>query len=190
MLKHFMIAACALAFAAAAAAQQQPDVDELRSLTSSVLASLGGAKEEPETRPGDLKIIVEQAIAEGRSDEYLDALINEAAEKGEIEVPAGMRTTEGKVDTKVLLASLVRKSMGDPEGDAETLTATLLDEADGAAGAEGERFYVVVAGDSLAALAKRFYGDPFAYEKIFLANTDQIGDPDTILIGQRLVIPR
>lgn len=49
--------------------------------------------------------------------------------------------------------------------------------------------YVVRPGDSLAAIAFRFYGSTGAYVKIYQANRDQIFDPSVILVGQKLRIP-
>ena len=51
--------------------------------------------------------------------------------------------------------------------------------------------YTVVAGDSLSAIAKKFYDDAGAYMKIYEANKDVIGDnPDLIQPGMELVIPK
>lgn len=55
--------------------------------------------------------------------------------------------------------------------------------------AGGERFHEVVKGDTLSALAKKYYGDGNKYMKIFDANKDQLKDPDKIKVGQRLRIP-
>ena len=52
-----------------------------------------------------------------------------------------------------------------------------------------EQWYVVVAGDSLSKISKRFYGDANRWQKIFDANRDQIKDPDLIKPGQKLKIP-
>ena len=49
--------------------------------------------------------------------------------------------------------------------------------------------YVVVAGDSLSKIAKRFYGDAKQWRKIHAANPE-IKNPDLIHPGQRLKIPR
>jgi nucleoid-associated protein YgaU len=51
------------------------------------------------------------------------------------------------------------------------------------------RVYEVVSGDTLSKIAKRFYGDPAQYMKIFEANRDQLKDPDRIQIGQKLKVP-
>lgn len=179
-----MLAAAAL-LAPAASAQEAAD-DEMRALTSNVLAGLRGAEPEAEEEaPRDLGALVQQALQEGQSDDYLEALVAEAADQGEIEVPDAMRTTEGAVDTRTLLASLVSQSEQAQSGD-DVVEAV---EADAGAGAE-PRYYIVVSGDSLAGIAQRFYGDALAYEQIFAANTDQLESPDRISPGQRLVIPQ
>lgn len=49
--------------------------------------------------------------------------------------------------------------------------------------------YSVVSGDTLSKIAKRFYGDANAYNKIFEANRDQLSDPDKIKVGQVLRLP-
>ncbi len=49
--------------------------------------------------------------------------------------------------------------------------------------------YVVVAGDTLSVIAKKVYGDADRWKEIFEANKDTIKDPNTIHVGQELVIP-
>ncbi|WP_194850451.1 LysM peptidoglycan-binding domain-containing protein [Nonlabens antarcticus] len=44
-------------------------------------------------------------------------------------------------------------------------------------------------GESLSLIAKKYYGDPMKYKKIFEANTDQLKNPDLIHPGQNLIIP-
>jgi hypothetical protein len=51
------------------------------------------------------------------------------------------------------------------------------------------KYYEVVPGDTLSKIAKHFYGDATKYMKIFEANKDQLKDPNTIAVGQRLRIP-
>lgn len=51
-------------------------------------------------------------------------------------------------------------------------------------------FYVIQAGDTLSKLAKRYYGDPMKYPKIFEANREIIEDPDKIFVGQKIRIPK
>ncbi len=49
--------------------------------------------------------------------------------------------------------------------------------------------YEVQKGDSLSRIAKHFYGDANAWQRIFEANRDQLTDPDRIKPGQMLKIP-
>lgn len=51
-------------------------------------------------------------------------------------------------------------------------------------------FYTVKRGDSLSKIAKKLYGDPTAYKKIFEANKPMLKDPNLIYPGQTLRIPR
>ena len=51
------------------------------------------------------------------------------------------------------------------------------------------RTHVVVKGETLWALAGRYYEDPFQWPRIFEANRTQIEDPDLIEPDQRFVIP-
>jgi len=53
----------------------------------------------------------------------------------------------------------------------------------------GQRQYTVQSGDSLSKIAKQFYGDANAYNKIFEANRNILNDPNKIQPGQTLVIP-
>ena len=49
--------------------------------------------------------------------------------------------------------------------------------------------YVVRPGDTLWAIAKKYYGNGAQYPKIFNANRDKIKNPNLIYPGQKLVIP-
>ena len=55
--------------------------------------------------------------------------------------------------------------------------------------ASKDEFYEIVSGDTLGAIAKRYYGKASAYMKIFEANRDIIEDPDRIYPGQKIRIP-
>jgi nucleoid-associated protein YgaU len=50
--------------------------------------------------------------------------------------------------------------------------------------------YEVKPGDTLSALAQRFYGKASLYPKIFEANRDILNNPDLIKVGQKLKIPK
>ncbi len=54
----------------------------------------------------------------------------------------------------------------------------------------GKTIYEVKPGDTLSALAQRFYGKASLYPKIFEANRDILSNPDLIKVGQKLKIPK
>lgn len=189
MYKIIYLAAVSLTLANAAAAQTSTD-NEMRDLTSNVLAGITGKAPQQTAPSGSTEVetdalrgLVEQALSEGQSDAYLEALISEAADKGQIEVPDEMRTTTGEVDTRTLLASIVAKSEGATSGPD---TNALESEA---TGEREEQFYTVVAGDSLAAISLTYYGTTQDYNRIFEANRDSLSRPDLIRVGQILLIP-
>lgn len=55
--------------------------------------------------------------------------------------------------------------------------------------ADESRYYTVVKGDTLSAIAKAHYGNANAYMKIFEANKPMLSHPDKIYPGQLLRIP-
>ncbi len=54
---------------------------------------------------------------------------------------------------------------------------------------EKAEIYEIVSGDTLGAIAKRYYGNASKYTKIFEANKDIISDPNKIYPGQKIRIP-
>ena len=50
-------------------------------------------------------------------------------------------------------------------------------------------FYTIVSGDTLGAIAKRYYGNASQYMRIFEANTEIISDPNKIYPGQKIRRP-
>ena len=57
------------------------------------------------------------------------------------------------------------------------------------AGSAKMRIHAVAKGDTLSALAQKYYGKASAYSKIFDANRDILDNPDRIKVGQKLKIP-
>jgi len=55
--------------------------------------------------------------------------------------------------------------------------------------ADESRYYTVVRGDTLSAIAKKEYGNANDYMKIFEANKPMLANPDKIYPGQLLRIP-
>lgn len=59
-----------------------------------------------------------------------------------------------------------------------------------AAPVEETQYHDVVSGDTLSAIAKKYYGDANQYNKIFEANKPMLSHPDKIYVGQKLRIPK
>jgi nucleoid-associated protein YgaU len=55
--------------------------------------------------------------------------------------------------------------------------------------AQKVEYHVIQKGDTLWALAKRYYGDGSRYPRLFEANREVIKDPDKIFVGQKIRIP-
>lgn len=89
-----------------------------------------------------------------------------------------------------------QKSKGDPDivsggsselaGDSDMISGGSSQLASDA----GDRTYTVVKGDTLSAIAQRFYGKASLWKKLHEANRDQIPNPDLIRPGQVLRIPQ
>lgn len=50
-------------------------------------------------------------------------------------------------------------------------------------------FYVIEKGDTLSAIAQRYYGKASEYPRLFEANREVIKEPDKIFVGQKIRIP-
>ena len=177
-----------------------PASDEMRDATAGILSSITamtGAPAPEITQRPTLDAIVVQALQEGQSDDYIDALINAAAASGDVAVPEILVTSDGRVDTAVLLADIVAQATVATGGQIDTAPAIDLDESAGvevrivqrADETVQARFYTVQSGDSLGAIAVKFFGDANRYTAIFEANRGTLSSPDRIRTGQRLVIP-
>ena len=129
-------------------------------------------------------------------DDAIDAAVNAAAQAGDVAVPDVLVTSDGRVDTSVLLANIVAEARV-AAGEARIVEPVATIGGDGvevrvvqrADDTEQYRFYTVNAGDSLGAISIKFYGDARYYDVIFEANRAILSSPDRIRSGQRLVIP-
>ena len=96
---------------------------------------------------------------------------------GDVAYVKGTAATQ-EAREKVLLA------VGNVEG-----IARVEDRIEVASSEAEARFYTVVKGDTLSAIAKKHYGDANQYPKIFEANKPMLRHPDKIYPGQVLRIP-
>lgn len=116
-----------------------------------------------------LAAMVTSALEQGQSDAYIDALVNDAAERGAIAVPGRIITQEGRVDTPMVIALL---------GGQSTARAPVE-----------PGFYEVRPGDTLASIAYRYYGKTSLATEILAANQQTLAANPVLMIGQRLSIP-
>lgn len=182
--------------------------DRLKQLTDDVVARLKNLKREEQNKDAsnllpatnDLRRsiaeLVSQASARGKSNAYVQSLIDNAI-AGSDAVPAALAGPDGKLDTRLLLAFVLAKPDIAKVGNSDASYLTALENESSAinrqsrqAGQTGARFVIVKKGDNLSKLALKFYGDPFAYAKIFAANRKLLANANTLSIGQRLRIPR
>jgi len=179
--------------------QVAPEVEELQAMSAAALTGLRSVRAKKAAMiETTLEAIVAQALREGQNDSYIDALVNEAAGQGKISVPSALVTSDGRVDTAVLLSSLVAQAQvaagnapavrpEDLRVGGEGVEVRVVQKATG--GSESHQFYTVLPGDSLGAIAVKFYGDVTHFTAIFNANRAILSSPDRLNVGQRLVIP-
>jgi nucleoid-associated protein YgaU len=148
--------------------------------------------------PATLETLVASALRSGKSDDYINTLVNEAAGAGQISVPSELVTSDGKVDTAVLLSGLISKAKV-AKGTADEVAPTnvvaggqgvevrIVPKVDGSS--DANQFYTVLPGDSLGSISLKFYGDSKFYPAIFNANRSMLSSPDQLNVGQRLVVP-
>lgn len=167
----------------------------LARMSQAALAGLRGEQPPRMTEPQTLEALVALALAEGETDAAIDAIVNQAVAEGKVEAPAMLRTTKGRVDTAVLLASVLADSSGtDPgdefgQGDVSEATVAVDGGTLALQVATQDLLYIVKAGDSLGALALRFYGDADLHHAIFKANRQVLDTPESLRGGMKLLIP-
>ncbi len=87
-----------------------------------------------------------------------------------------------KIGTKLVIPPLPTEAPKTAGGSGAPATPT--------AGPNGEKIHVVATGDTLAGLARQYYGNPGLWETIYNANKALIGeDPEALKVGMKLVIP-
>ena len=90
---------------------------------------------------------------------------------------------------KIRLAQAPVAARGPAPAAAAVVTAGAPAPTAAAVAQAAAKVHVVEKGDTLGAIAKKYYGKASAYMKIFEANRDVLDDPDKIKPGQKLRIP-
>jgi nucleoid-associated protein YgaU len=103
---------------------------------------------------------------------------------GDVKEEAGILKIKGQAATqyeKNLLWDKIKELGGENPSDIKA-NITVADES-------VYHRHTVKSGESLSKIAKKYYGDPMKYKKIFEANTNILKNPDVIHPDQVLVIP-
>ena len=103
---------------------------------------------------------------------------------GDVTEEAGVLKIKGQAATqyeKNLLWDKIKELGGENPSDIKA-NITVADES-------VYHRHTVKSGESLSKIAKKYYGDPMKYKKIFEANTNILKNPDVIHPNQVLVIP-
>lgn len=147
----------------------KPDID-LKPVIRTVLASLGGT---PDT-VDKVQALLLGAVTMGRSDAYIDALLNSAAARGDFEVPGALVTLSGRLDSPSLLTSV-------------WLASDHYQSAEHRAFSKPQT-HALEMSDSLAGLSLDYYGHPMEHDRIAEANeiTDRMAE---MAVGKAVKIP-
>ena len=102
----------------------------------------------------------------------------------QVDVKDGVVTLAGEAES----AEAVEKAML-MAGNVAGVKEVRADKVVAPAATDKVEYYEIVSGDTLSAIAQRYYGKASAYPKIFEANREVIKDPDKIYVGQKIRIP-
>jgi len=130
------------------------------------------------------KIFGSEAEASDKIKDYLEG-DNPGVNDFKVTVKDGVATISGEAasaEAKEKAVLMVGNLQGVKEVQADDLKAP-------AASGQVE-YYVIKSGDTLSAIAQRFYGNGSEYPKIFEANREVIKNPDLIYPGQKIRIPK
>jgi phage tail protein X len=189
------------------------NADDLKALTDNVVAALAGLNQAgeaaTEVETGNvreaLSALVERALSEGRSEDEVARLLEQALQaSGEEAVPAALRDASGKVDLRLLLASIVpAEAARHAAGAEQDYVNQLLEEGErtvviggGSPEGAGGRFYMrngqrytrIRPGDTLSSIAYEAYGDVLAYPAILRANAGRIS-VRRLQPGTEIIVP-
>jgi len=134
-----------------------------------------------EYSPEEVKALNEKRRAKGLARE-VDGLGLEVEELA-IEVDGDVVTVRGSVNDQETKEKIVL-ALGNTSGVARVDDQLTVEVEEPEA-----RFHTVEGGDTLSAIAKKYYGNAMKYPVIFEANKPMLSDPDKIYPGQVLRIP-
>ena len=128
------------------------------------------------------KLFSNEDDAAAKIKEHLEAN-NPGVDGLSIDYQGGVVTVSGEgVDSAAVEKAILMA--GNVEGVKEVVNNTNVTVEE-----DQVEYYEIQSGDTLSKLAKKYYGDPMVYDRIFEANREVIQDPDLIFVGQKIRIP-
>ena len=102
----------------------------------------------------------------------------------QVDVKDGVVTLSGEAKSAEALEKTMLMA-----GNVKGVTEVRSDNVVAPESTEKVEYYEIVSGDTLSAIAQKYYGKASAYPRIFEANREVIKDPDKIYVGQKIRIP-
>lgn len=102
-----------------------------------------------------------------------------------VEINDGVVSLSGEAESAEALEKAVLIA-----GNVEGVSEVKYENVSAPAAVEEVDYYEIVSGDTLSAIAKKFYGKSSEYPRIFEANKEVIKDPNKIYVGQKIRIPK
>ena len=109
---------------------------------------------------------------------------NPGVDNLQVTVKDGVASISGEAKSAEALEKAVLMA-----GNVKGVSEVRSDDVTAPAATEKVEYYEIVSGDTLSAVAKKYYGKGSAYMRIFEANREVIKDPDKIYPGQKIRIP-
>ena len=109
---------------------------------------------------------------------------NPGVDNLQVTVEDGVASISGEAKSAEALEKAVLMA-----GNVKGVSEVRSDDVTAPAATEKIEYYEIVSGDTLSAVAQKYYGKASAYMRIFEANREVIKDPDKIYPGQKIRIP-
>lgn len=124
---------------------------------------------------------------EAEAAENITRYINEdnpGVDNLQVTVKDGVATISGEAKSAEALEKAVLMA-----GNVKGVSEVRSDDVTAPVATVKVEYYEIVSGDTLSAIAQKYYGKASAYMRIFEANREVIKDPDKIYPGQKIRIP-
>ena len=102
----------------------------------------------------------------------------------QVSVKDGVATLSGQAESAEAMEKAVLMA-----GNVKGISEVRADGLTAPASVQEVQYYEIQSGDSLSAIAKKYYGKASDYPRIFEANREVIKDPNLIYPGQKIRIP-